>query len=107
MRQVRNPKHHLMQCVLQAFGLTLQDPLTFAQRTTALHELFGFIVLLVAAQHAHLLGQVIHLSPDGISLNRDLTNSGVKGNGLVYLGKEFWLASASQGFSHNVNVGAQ
>jgi hypothetical protein len=97
----------LLQFFLHAFGFTLQNSLALAQRTTALHQFFGFIVLLIAAQHAHLLGQVIDLGPNGISLDRDLSNSGIQGNGLVYLGKEFWLASAGQGFSDNVNVGAQ
>jgi hypothetical protein len=107
MRQVRNPQHHLMQCVLQTLGLTLQNPLTLAQCTAALHQFFGFFVLLVPAQHAHLLGQIIHLGTDCIALDRDLPKSGIKGNSLVDLGKELRLASASQGFSHNVNVGAQ
>jgi hypothetical protein len=54
-----------------------------------------------------LLGQIIDLCTNGIAFDCDLTNSGIKGDSLVYLGKELRLASASQGFSHNVNVGAQ
>jgi hypothetical protein len=54
-----------------------------------------------------LLGQVIDLGTNGIALNCDLTNSGIKGDSLIYLGKELGLATTSQGFSHNVNVGAQ
>jgi hypothetical protein len=96
-----------MQCVLQTFGLALQNPLTLAQCTAALHQFFGFVVLFIPAQHAHLLGQVIDLGTDGIALNCDLTNSGIKGNSLIYLGKQLGLAATSQGFSHNINVGAQ
>jgi hypothetical protein len=54
-----------------------------------------------------LLREVIDLGTDGITLDCDLTNSGIKGNCLIHLGKQLGLAATSQGFSHNVNVGAQ
>jgi hypothetical protein len=85
----------------------LENFFSFSNGPATDHHLFGLCHLLITAQLAHLLGNVIHLGPKSIALGGDLPQASIEGDSFIELAQDIGFATAAQSGPHTVKVGTQ
>jgi hypothetical protein len=96
VRHIWDAQENFAECSLYGFNFGLKDSFSLAMCTATFLKSLSFRNLLIATKHSHLLGQVIDLSTDGITLRGNLAKAGIECNGFINLTQNVWLASTSQ-----------